>query len=92
MVSVWAPGPELQVFYVRILNAMSTPLVTQLSAAPKIVDAIRQDVLVQERPDPSEILVSNGLARVAELIDDLLHTNRIPDGGCTSGSGNRFYS
>jgi len=32
---------------------------------------------VQERPDPSEILVSNGLARVAELIDDLLHTIRI---------------
>jgi hypothetical protein len=36
-------------------------------------------VLVQERPDPSEIFVWNGLARVAELIDDLLHTNRIPD-------------
>jgi hypothetical protein len=53
---------------------------------PKIVVAIRQDVLVQERPDPSEILVWNGLARAAELIDDLLHTNRIPDhNGCTAG-------
>ena len=33
---------------------------------------------MQEGPDPGEVLVSRGLAGVAELINDLLHSNRIP--------------
>ena len=42
---------------------------------------------MQEGPDPGEALVSRGLAGVAELINDLLHSNRIPhdSGDCRAG-------
>jgi hypothetical protein len=56
----------------------------------QIVDAVRKDELVQERPDPREILVANSLAGAAELINNLLHRNRIPDDSGVCSSGNCF--
>jgi hypothetical protein len=46
-------------------------------------------MLVQQRPDTGEILVSNRLVGIAELIYDLLHANRIPyDRRIAAGSDN----
>jgi hypothetical protein len=63
------------------------PCLSRSSAAGKIVDAVWQDMLIQERPDSSQLLISNGLTGLPELVDDL-QCYSIRPRHCRADSGN----